>query len=97
MKDYKPFNDNTADEAAKCLRVIAHPVRINILAVLLNREVSVGELAEMLNLTQPAASEHLRTLESRGILKKERRGKKVFYTVAMKQVSGIINCVREKQ
>jgi DNA-binding transcriptional ArsR family regulator len=49
--------------------VIADPQRRAVLALLLARPRSVGELTSELGLTQPGTSKHLRTLREAGLVR----------------------------
>ena len=81
--------------ATRCLKSVAHPVRLRILELLLNGDYTVGELAEHCEVDQPAASGHLRTLRDRGILNQRRDGRHVFYSVAAPDaIQGIVSCMR---
>ena len=84
------------ESAAECLRTIAHPCRLRIIEILLKEERPVGELAEACNIPSHMASEHLRLLKDRGLLKSRREGRKVFYVVAEPMLEMIINCVGRK-
>ena len=82
--------------AAECLRTIAHPCRLRMIEILLKEERPVGELAGACEIPSHMASEHLRILKDRGLLKNRREGRKVFYTVAEPMLEMIINCVGKK-
>lgn len=53
---------------------LADPTRRGILARLAEGEASVGELAEPLDISQPAVSKHLRTLERAGLITRRADG-----------------------
>ena len=82
--------------AAECLRTIAHPCRLRMIHILLQREFSVGELAEFCNIPSHMASEHLRILKDRGLLGSRREGRKIFYNVAEPALASIMACVGKK-
>lgn len=84
------------ESAAECLRTIAHPCRLRMIEILLKEERPVGELAKACNIPSNMASEHLRILKDRGLLKSRRQGRKIFYTVAEPMLEMIINCVGKK-
>jgi DNA-binding transcriptional ArsR family regulator len=50
------------------LEALGHPGRRQMLRSMLEREVSVGELAALARLSQPAASQHLRVLREAGLV-----------------------------
>jgi DNA-binding transcriptional ArsR family regulator len=84
------------ESAAECLRTIAHPCRLRMIEILLKEERPVGELAKSCGIPSNMASEHLRILKDRGLLKSRREGRKVFYIVAEPMLEMIINCVGKK-
>ena len=67
---------------AKYFRGFGDPTRLRILALVADRERSVGELVEALDQPQPKISNHLACLRWCGFVTAERRGKRVFYRVA---------------
>jgi len=54
---------------------------INILASNMVDKISVSELAKMLGITQPAASQHLKILKNIGILVPKKEGYHVYYMI----------------
>lgn len=62
--------DATADAArlARVLRALGHPARLAIVHAARRGDVSVGELADRLDLSQPVTSQHLKTLRDNDIL-----------------------------
>ncbi len=83
-------------EATRCLKSVAHPVRLRILELLLEGEYAVGELADLCEVDQPTASGHLRQLRDRGILDQRRDGRHVYYRVAAAAaIEGIVTCMRK--
>ena len=83
-------------QAAECLKCIAHPHRLRIIEILLSGEYTVDTIARLCALTQPATSGHLRLMEGKGLLKSERRGRTVYYSVCEPQLTGIIDCVKKR-
>ncbi len=81
-------------EAAECLKCTAHPHRLRIIEILLQGNFSVDEIASLCELSQPATSGHLRLMEAKGLLKSQRAGRIVYYSVIAPQLKGIIDCVR---
>ena len=79
---------------AKHFRGFGDPTRLRILALLRDGERSVGELVGALDQPQPKVSNHLACLRWCGFVRAERRGKQVFYSLADKQVSKVIDLTR---
>lgn len=79
---------------AKYFRGFGDPTRLRILALVADRERSVGELVEALGQPQPKVSNHLACLRWCGFVTAERRGKRVFYRVANSGVTDVIALTR---
>ncbi|MEM9031318.1 MAG: metalloregulator ArsR/SmtB family transcription factor [Pseudomonadota bacterium] len=69
-------------ELAETFGLLADPTRLSIVVACMDEERSAGEIAEKLGSSASLTSHHLRLLRSARILKSERRGKQVFYTMA---------------
>ena len=82
------------DNASQGLRVIAHPVRLQILCNLIERAMNVSELKERIDISQPVLSQHLAKLRMLNVLSCERQGKLVFYRLADPSYSAIISAVK---
>ncbi len=81
------------EAAASKLRAIAHPMRIAIIDLLHDKELSVTEIYEHLNIEQASASHHLNILKTKGVLASRRRGKKIFYSLKNQTLTEIIDCI----
>ncbi len=64
------------------LRAAGEPTRLRILALLRQRDLSVGELVQVLGQSQPRLSHHLKTLASAGLVERLPEGSFVFYRAA---------------
>ena len=70
---------------ADLLQALADPTRLRILALLRRMELSVGELAQLLDQSQPRVSRHVRILADAGAVERRREGSWVFLTIAAKE------------
>ncbi len=85
------------DEAAECLKTIAHPDRLAMIHVLLEEgEASVGELANYCGILSNVASEHLTLLKDRGFLAARRQGRQVIYSIKERALESIMACIKKK-
>ena len=69
---------------AEVFKALGDPNRlmmIKILASSMEKSVYVIGLAELLGISQPAASQHLRVLKNVGILEPRREGVRVYYSI----------------
>lgn len=77
-----PIPPELADVIAARLRVIGDPVRIRILDMLREEELSVSEITERLGTSQQNASKHLGILLQAGILARRKEGNSAMYSIA---------------
>ncbi|MFC1693997.1 ArsR/SmtB family transcription factor [Candidatus Latescibacterota bacterium] len=84
------IREDNLEKMAETLKAIAHPVRLQIVNILMNGERSVGELVRALGTKQSLTSQQLSILKSRGVLKSRRNGNVVFYSLKSNGVKNII-------
>jgi len=83
-------------KASMILRALNHKLRQQIIRVLdENKKLTVTELYVQLRLEQSVASQHLAILRRAGIVKTERDGKFIHYTINHKRIAEIMKCVDE--
>jgi DNA-binding transcriptional ArsR family regulator len=68
---------NTVDFA----KALADETRQKIMALCCCEMVSVNDIVSKLDVAQPTVSHHLKVLKNAGLVKSERRGKQVLYTI----------------
>lgn len=80
--------------AAEMLRTLAHPMRLRTIDLLNTAgELPVCEITEYLEIAQSATSQHLNHMRRVGLLKTERRGKEVWYSLADARPIALLNCI----
>jgi DNA-binding transcriptional ArsR family regulator len=84
------------EQAAECLKTVAHPHRLRIVQMLLRGRYTVGELAEACGIPSHMASEHLRLMQRCGLLVSKKEGRKAFYEVAEPHLEDIMQCVEAR-
>jgi DNA-binding transcriptional ArsR family regulator len=84
------------EQAAECLKTLAHPHRLRIVQMLLRGRYAVGELAEACGIPSHMASEHLRLLQRCGLLRNEKEGRKTYYQVAEVHLADIMACIESR-
>jgi ArsR family transcriptional regulator len=70
---------------------IADPKRLLMLHALRRGELNVGELAEVLSISQPNASQHIAVLRDRGIVLPRREGTTIYYRLASERIIDAID------
>lgn len=83
-------------QAAECLRVLAHPKRLQLVQVLLRGRYTVGELAETCGLRSHVASEHLRLMQRCALLESARNGRRTYYRVSEPHVEALMGCIEAR-
>jgi DNA-binding transcriptional ArsR family regulator len=65
-----------------CFDALSEPNRCLIFRVLIGgRAIGVGELAKIVGISDPLASQHLKTLREAGLVLREKKGKHVYYSM----------------
>ena len=81
---------------ADLFQAVSDPTRLRILALLARMELSVGEVAQLLNQSQPRVSRHVRILTDAGILERRKEGSWVFLALAdADRTEPLINLIRQ--
>lgn len=82
-------------QASQAMQAMAHPLRLKILCLVGNQELSVLEIVEAVGTSQSNISQHLAVLRDNGILDSRKDGNKVFYRVPDPRVLRMISLTRE--
>ena len=81
-------------KAALILRALNHKLRQQIIRLLdENKKLTVTEIYVHLRLEQSVASQHLAILRRAGIVKTDRDGKFIYYTISNERLAHIMKCV----
>ena len=79
-----------AESAARFLRALANPHRLQVLCVLEDREMSVSELNASIPLSQSALSQQLSKLRALKLVSTRRDGRTIFYSVTSDKVCRVL-------
>ena len=66
-------------DADAALKALAGPRRREILLIVRDRELSVGEIASRFEVTRPAISQHISVLRNAGLIEERRDGARRLY------------------
>ena len=80
----------SASQACAMLKVLANEDRLLLLCQLIQGARSVGELESLLGIRQPTLSQQLTVLREEGLVRTERKGKYIFYSLASNEVIQIM-------
>ena len=88
--DLSAVDSDTARIVADAMQALAAPSRVRILACLAVRPRAVSELADELDMEQPAVSQQLRVLRELGLVAGDRRGRRVIYRLRDDHVAALL-------
>lgn len=88
-KKFDYTNETELYDLAEFFKVFGDTTRIKILFVLFENEMSVGDIATALDMTQSAISHQLKILKTSKLVKCRRDGKSIFYSLADEHVKTI--------
>jgi DNA-binding transcriptional ArsR family regulator len=80
---------------ARICSAISDPNRILLLYAVAEEPRNVNSLAEVVNISQSAASRHLKVLHERGLIQSQRDGAQVFYYLSDQRFIQALDLLRE--
>ncbi|WP_412498939.1 ArsR/SmtB family transcription factor [Vibrio furnissii] len=82
--------EKNSAQAVVLLKAMANERRLQILCLLHNQELSVGELCGKLESSQSALSQHLAWLRRDGLVETRKEAQTVYYTLSSDDVKSMI-------
>lgn len=82
-------------QAAQAIKAIAHPLRLKILCVLGDQEVSVQDIVEQVGTSQSNISQHLAILRDKGVLATRKDANRVYYRIDDLRTLKLIGMMRD--
>jgi ArsR family transcriptional regulator len=80
--DLRPIEGDEADaELAVLAKALGHPVRVQILRLLVRRDSVCGDIVAELPLAQSTVSQHLKVLKEAGLVRGDIDGPRVCYCI----------------
>ncbi len=71
-------------------KIFGDQTRLRILDALLNKPLCVSEISELLDMTQSAISHQLKNLRASNLVKTEKIGKNVYYSISDEHIKIIL-------
>ncbi|UUM30132.1 ArsR/SmtB family transcription factor [Vibrio japonicus] len=87
--------EKNSGQAVVLLKAMANERRLQILCLLHNDELSVGELSNKLELSQSALSQHLAWLRRDGLVNTRKEAQTVYYTLSSTEVKLMIQLLHQ--
>ncbi len=95
MTDPTCIPQETLTDAAFLAKALSDANRLRIVRHLGRGEQSVNQIAEDLDLSQPLVSHHLKELKRALLVRVERRGPFIFYTLADMEILAILKTLSD--
>jgi ArsR family transcriptional regulator len=87
--------DEDVQQAAHAIKAIAHPLRLKILCVLGNQELSVQDILEQVGTTQSNISQHLAKMREQDVLTTRKEANWVYYRIGDPRTLKLIGMIRD--
>ncbi|MDG1750372.1 MAG: metalloregulator ArsR/SmtB family transcription factor [Thalassotalea sp.] len=87
---------SNAGQAAELLKAMSNENRLLILCHLGEKELSVSELNQYIDLSQSSLSQHLARLRNDGLVKTRRESQTIFYSIANQSVVRLIGFLQQE-
>lgn len=85
-----------AEQAAAMLSAMANPKRLLVLCSLVEKERSVGELAQLVDLSDAALSQHLSKMRALNLVRARRDGQMIYYSLASDDVRAVLETLHRR-
>lgn len=82
-------------QAAQAIKAIAHPLRLKILCVLGDQEISVQDIVEQVGTSQSNISQHLAILRDKGVLATRKDANRVYYRIGDLRTLKLLGMMRD--
>ncbi|TXT24557.1 MAG: ArsR family transcriptional regulator [Gallionellaceae bacterium] len=82
-------------QASQAIKAIAHPLRLKILCVLGDKEVSVQDIVDYVGTSQSNISQHLAILRDKGVLTTRKDANRVYYRIGDPRTIKLVVMMRE--
>ena len=83
----------SADRASALMKTLGHKDRLMILCHLADGEKSVGQIADLLEISQSPLSQHLSRMRKEGLVGTRRDAQTIFYSLEADDAAKIIECL----
>ena len=88
-------HDTTYEIQAGICRTLSNPIRLEIIHLLTNQPLCVGEIVRLTDQSESVISRHLGILRSSNLVKGERHGQEVIYQITNPKIITICSLMRE--
>jgi DNA-binding transcriptional ArsR family regulator len=89
--DRERIDDDQVGLMVEVFRMLADATRVQVLWALVDRELSVNELAEFVGKPAPSVSQHLAKLRMARLVRTRRAGTTIFYSIENEHVRQLVS------
>ena len=86
--------DEHIEQASRAMKAMSHPLRLKILCVLGDQEISVQDIVDNVGTSQSNISQHLAILRDKGVLRTRKDANRVYYRVGDPRTLKLIGMMR---
>lgn len=85
----EPLSSSDAEQLAGWFGVLADPTRLRLLSLIATRGEACAacDLVDVLDVSQPTVSHHLKALHQAGLVEREKRGRWIYYRPAPEKLA----------
>ena len=87
--------EEKVEAVSALLKSISHPLRLKILCLLQDKEMTVGDIRELVQTTNANVSQHLTILRNQGVVKTRRDANFIYNSIADKKVLQLMNTLHK--
>lgn len=89
------MHDSQINDIAGLLKTMSHPIRLKILCLLENKELTVGDLRNEVKTTNANVSQHLSILRNQGVITYRKEANFIYNTISDKRVLELTRTMRK--
>ena len=82
-------------QASLAIKAISHPLRLKILCMLGDKEISVQDIVENVGTSQSNISQHLAILRDKGVLATRKDANRVYYRIGDPRTLKLVSMMRD--
>jgi ArsR family transcriptional regulator len=88
-------NENIYELHSSFCGTLSSPKRLEILDTLREKELTVSQILERVNISKTNLSQHLAVMKNQGVLESRREGQHVYYYVVNKKILQAYDLIKE--
>lgn len=89
------MGEEDISQTSRAMKAMSHPLRLKILCILADKEVSVQELVNQVGTSQSNISQHLALMREKGVLRTRKDANRVYYRIGDARTVEVIEMLRD--